>query len=375
MASPVVRLALSALCLAVAGCGGSSTPAAAPCVQTPPAEYAYALSSQSVTMYSVDSCTGGFIPLSPAIIGTGASGIPGEQLIATPNGRYVYVANLVSNATDAATISIFVANSTTGLLTPILPTTIPTGFFPQGIGIDPTGEYLYTANSNDNTISMFFVNANTGQLAPMNPATVATGSSPLSITVDPSGRFAYAANQSDNNISMYTVNPLTGVLTPTTPATVPADQSPFGVTVDPSGKFAYVPNAYSNSNTVSQYTINQTTGVLTPNTPSYVTAGNSPVAVAIDPSGKFAYVVNRTSNTVSMFTLDPATGNLTPHGSIGTGAMPFRISFDPAGKFLYVTNEHDAASVYTLNSDGTLKSTGSTGDTAGAISIAITTIK
>ena len=77
-----------------------------------------------------------------------------------------------------------------------------------------------------------------------------------------------------------------------------------------------------------------------------------------------------------MYTIDSATGNLTlnatvahPAGSIATGNEPFRINFDPGGKFLYVTNEGSAASVYTVNSDGTLTSLGTTG--VGGVSTAI----
>jgi DNA-binding beta-propeller fold protein YncE len=88
--------------------------------------------------------------------------------------------------------------------------------------------------------------------------------------------------------------------------------------------------------------------------------GTSPIAVAVDPSSRFAYVVNRIDNTVSMFTIDTLTGNLTPHGVIETGTQPFRIAFDRSGKFLYVVNEQGLNSVYTINSNGTLKSAGMT---------------
>ena len=89
---------------------------------------------------------------------------------------------------------------------------------------------------------MFTVDQTTGLLTPMNPPTVATGWSPLSVNIDPSGRFAYVANQDDGTISMYTVDSSTGVLTPSSAAAVRAGGSPFGVTIDPSSKFAYVPD-------------------------------------------------------------------------------------------------------------------------------------
>src|SRR3984957_15306982 len=244
--------------------GSSPTPSCTPA--SPPA-FAYVLdgfAANSVSMFTIDSCTGGLASTTPPAVATG--GQP-ENMVVDPAGKFAYVANLVSNAADDATISMFTINSTTGVLTPTTPATIATGYFPQGIGIDPSSKFVYTANSDSNTVSMFTINPTTGLLTPTTPASVATGESPLSVTVHPSGKFAYVANQDDNTISMYTINSSTGVLTPIFPATVLTGASPFGVTVDPSGRFAYVPNAYGN-NTVSQYTIDSVTGALSPSTPS-----------------------------------------------------------------------------------------------------------
>jgi 6-phosphogluconolactonase len=364
------------------GCGGGTLssaphPPAPECKPAAQATFAYVLngsSTDTISMYTVDSCTGALTPTTPTTIATGANVFGSEQMVVDPAGRFVYVANLMSNASDLATISMFTVNSSTGVLTPTTPATVPTGYFPQGIAVDPAGKFVYTANSDDNTISMFTINSSTGVLTPTTPPTVAAGWSPLSVTVDPSGKFAYAANQDDGTISMYTINASTGVLTPTTPAAVPAGESPFGVTVDPSGKFAYVPNAYSVNNTVSQYTVDPVSGVLTPDTPSEVQAGESPTSVAVDLSGKFAYVTNRQDNSVSMFTIDPSSGSLTPNTppAIATGGQPFRVLMGPSGKFLYVANEAHSVSIYSLNRDGSLAAAGTTDDGAAPVSLALT---
>jgi len=369
------------LILAVSCGGGNPTSELKPpplCTPSSKPAFAYVLNDgdNTISMFTVDSCTGHLAPTTPATVATGANNFGSEEMAVDPAGKFVYVANLGSNATDLATVSMYTINSSTGVLTPTTPATVATGFFPQGIAIDPSGKFVYTANSDDNTVSMFTINSSTGVLTPTTPPSVATGWSPLSVTVDPSGRFAYAANQDDDTVSMYSVNASTGVLTPLTPATVPTGGSPFGVTVDPSGKFAYVPNAYDPNNTVSQYTVDSVTGVLTPNTPSAVTAGGSPTSVAVDPSGKFAYVVNRQDNTVSMFTINPSTGSLTLNGTIATGTQPFRILVDPSGKFAYVTNENSASvSIYTLNSDGTLTEAGAASTGSAPVSVAVTGTK
>jgi 6-phosphogluconolactonase len=377
------------------GCGGgSSTLAPMPkpvpaCTPASPPEFAYVLNdgANTISMYTVDSCTGNLIPTMPGTVSTGGNNFGSESIAVDPGGRFAYVANLMSNAADLATISMYTINSSTGVLTPTTPPTVPTGYFPQGIAIDPYGKFVYTANSDDNTVSMFTITASTGVLTPTTPpavstqAGVSTGneSSPGAVTVDPSGRFAYAVNQDNDTVSMFTIDSATGVLTPMTPATVFTGGSPFGITLDPSGKFAYVPDAYSQPNNfVSEFTVDSLTGVLTPTAQIAVSAGNSPTSVAVDPTSKFAYVVNRQDNTVSMFTIDPSTGNLTPNtpATIATAEQPFRIVVDPSGNFAYVTNQDSASiSIYTLNKDGTLTAAGTAATESDPVSMAITRAK
>ena len=390
---------LSLAVLPAAGCGGNLTPPSSPvtpatCVPATKPEFSYVLTGYAVSMFTVDSCTGRFTPTTPASVSTGYA-FPqsnSEQMVVDPLGRFAYVANLVSNASDLSTISMYSINATTGVLIPTTPATVPTGWFPQGIAIDPLGRFVYTANTDDSSVSMFTVNQTTGVLTPTTPASVSTLipgellSDPGFLTVDPTGKFLYVSASDSNGatVSMFAINQTTGLLTPTSPATVLTGGTPFQVVVAPSGKFAYVVNNLSGgeyTDAVSQYTVNSTTGVLTEN-PSYgVAAGNAPTAIAVDPTSRFAYVVNRPDKTVSMFTIDPNTGNLTlnstvtnPKATIATGTEPFRIDFDPTGKFVYVTNEGSAASIYTVNSNGTLTSAGVTGVATGGLSTAITAV-
>ncbi len=213
--------------LLTTGCGASSpiqtNPPVSACVPSSKSAFAYVLNGDNTVLsYSVNSCTGDLVPTNPPSTATNGNKFGSERLAVDPAGRFAYVANLMSNATDLATISMFTIDPKTGVLSPTNPPTVPTGFFPQGLAIDPTGHFVYTANSDDNTVSMFTVDQSTGVLTPTNPPTVATGWSPDAVTVDPLGRFAYAVNQDDGTVSMYTLNPTTGVLTPTTPASVPA---------------------------------------------------------------------------------------------------------------------------------------------------------
>ena len=372
-------------------------PIGSACVAAPTSEFAYVLGfstyapySNSVSMYTVDSCTGSLTPTTPAYVLTGISSpqLGAEEMVTDPLGRFAYVANLVSNASDLSTISMYAINSTTGVLSPTTPATVHTGWFPQEIAIDPLGRFVYTANSDDNSISMFTINQSTGVLTPTSPATVSTvvpGNilwNPNFLTVDPTGRFLYLTESLTNGaaVLMFNIDQTTGVLTPTSPATISAGGWPWQVVVTPSGKFAYVVNNSTGSDGsfgVFQFTVNSTTGVLTPNNPAFAASGNGPTEIAVDPTSKFAYVVNRQDNTVSMYTIDPNSGNLTlnastanPMGTVPTGTQPFRISFDPSGKFLYVANEAGPVFIYTVNNDGTLTTIGVTAGNSMAIAFA-----
>jgi 6-phosphogluconolactonase (cycloisomerase 2 family) len=392
---------LSLTVLLAAGCGGNEvipphpTPATCAVTNAIKPEFAYSLTGYAVSMFTVDSCSGKFNATTPASVATGYASpqIAPEQLVADPLGRFVYVANLVSNASDQATISMYTISATTGVLTPTTPATVPTGFFPQEIAIDPLGRFVYTANSDDSSVSMFTINQSTGVLTPTTPASVSTKipgellSDPNFLTVDPAGKFVYVTVLLSDGSAVFTFNidQTSGILTPATPLKILTGSNPFQVVVAPSGKFAYVVNNNSGGETtdgVWQYTVNPATGALTPNTPAAVKAGDGPTAIAVDPTGKFAYVVNRGDSTLSMYTIDSSTGNLTPNataenqaGAIVTGPMPFRITFDPSGQLVYVTSEGSAVSIYTVNSDGTLTSAGQTGVTTGALSTVVTTVR
>lgn len=120
--------------------------------------------------------------------------------------------------------------------------------------------------------------------------------------------------------------------------------------VTPPPRFAYVAN--NNSDNVSAYTIDAATGALTPITGSPFAAGSHPASVAVDPTGQFAYVGNNNSSNVSAYTIDTATGALTQiTGSpFAAGPHPYSIAVDPTGKFAYVANYNASnVSAYTID--------------------------
>ena len=333
----------------------------------PTGKFAYvANNGGSVSAYAVNSSTGALSPVTGSPFVTGAPGL--YTVAVDTTGRFVYAGN------GGATVETFAfsINASTGALTPLAGSPFTGTGFPNAAIADPSGKFLYTANSESNNISLFGIDANTGALTSM--GTVASRASPSSIAmtkgttpVTYTPKFAYSANWGSNDISAYTINAGSGALTQVNcgggaacnGANFRAGTTPFSVTVDPAGRFAYVPN--QGDSAVSAYRIDATTGVLTQincgggagcNGANF-RAGSAPLSITIDPSGRFAYAANNASNFNSAYAIDATTGALT---SIGTTNLtltldyPYSVTVDPTGRFAYVANSGSAdVSAYTIN--------------------------
>jgi 6-phosphogluconolactonase len=111
------------------------------------------------------------------------------------------------------------------------------------------------------------------------------------------------------------------------------------------GQFAYTAN--NGSGNVSGFSINPATGVLTPIPGNPVAVGPSPAQVALTSNGKFAYVATSSGKQIAAFTIDPTSGALTPlPGSPFTTAFvkgqPYPgIAVEPLNRFLYITSLND----------------------------------
>src|ERR1700731_101330 len=203
-------ISLTLLIIIGTGCGqmattpASTLPSPSPnCVPSTHPSFAYVLNSSDATisMYTVNSCSGALTATNPVTVPTGVdNGFNAESMAIDPTGSFLYVANLGSNASDAATISMFAINPNTGMLTASSPALVPTGFFPQGIAA--SANFVYTANSDDNSVSMFTINTGSGLLTPLSPSETVVSplfssrssfSSPGFVTVSPSGKFLYVS--------------------------------------------------------------------------------------------------------------------------------------------------------------------------------------
>ncbi len=116
-------------------------------------------------------------------------------------------------------------------------------------------ELAYVANYQDNTISGFVMDASTGVLTPTSGGPFPAGTGPFSIAVVPAGKYAYVANAGSNDVSGYSIDLTSGAMTPLPGSPFPVGANPAGIAVDPAGKFLYVPDYQSGGSTPSLATM------------------------------------------------------------------------------------------------------------------------
>jgi 6-phosphogluconolactonase (cycloisomerase 2 family) len=140
---------------------------------------------------------------------------------------------------------------------------------------------------------------------------------------------------------------------------------------------AYGYAANLGDNTISIFKVDPATGQFSAT--SYLSLGNisSPSSVALvrTPTASFLYVaVNSDGSTIAEYSINPANGLLTSVGSIPVGASPTGLAVDPTNHFVYVANTADNnASAFQLDINGILTALGNTN--TGNAPIAVVTVE
>jgi len=317
----------------IAGCGGG-TGTVTPPPKTNPAEYAFAVNiatgASDIYGAKVDLATGELTP-----VGSGFGGVTSPSSLAVePSARFAYVTNFTEE-----TISAFAINQSSGVLTAIAGSPFPAPGNPVMLAIEPSGKYMYTSNQGTANVSGFAISS-TGAITALAGSPYPSGPAPVAIIVDPAGKFVFVANSAGPTISAFSINAATGDLAPVPGSPFAADFFPRAFAIDPASKFLYAGIASSfmgDSTEIMAFSIGPT-GALTTVPGSPFSAGRNPIALAVDRSGKYFYAGNTQDSTLSAFTIDPATGALSP---MAWSPMPLagwagNSTIDASGKFLYL---------------------------------------
>jgi 6-phosphogluconolactonase (cycloisomerase 2 family) len=334
------------------------------------ASYVYATSTSdaSISAFSV----GASGALSPIACTTGCETedklSEPQGIVASPNGRFVFVANSNGNGKVAGGVIEAFAVGSGGALSPIAcPSNCDAGRLPWSMAVSPNGQFLYAVDAESHTVSPFSIAAD-GSLSPIacGAECEVKDSTPEDVAISPDGQFLYVNEREDNRIAVFAIA-ANGSLTKISCTSGCATESaPYGMAVSPNGQFLYV----AVTQDIAAFEIGAG-GVLSPVTcPSCKTAAN-PRALAVSPNGRFLYTTNNNlpKSSVPAFEIQ-SNGVLTPITSCGAycnttdGADPEGLVVSPGGRFVYASDredvlllksyEHGIMSAFAIGSGGEL---------------------
>ncbi len=306
--------------------------------------------SKGIYAYRFDAGTGQITSLGLAAETTNPSFVALHR-----NGRFLYAVNEIQNykGPNSGGVSAFSIDRSTGKLT-FLNEVPSRGADPCYITLDKTGKYVLVANYTGGSIAVFPV-LEDGKLVEASSFVQHTGhgtnperqekAHAHSIDLSPDNRFAMVDDLGLDELLVYKFDNATGSLTPNDPPYAKLDPGagPRHFALSPNGKFAYV--VAEMHSTVTVFSNDEKTGTLHPlqtisALPKDFAGRNDDAEIEMHPSGKFLYASNRGSDTITVFSIDPAKGTLTPVAYTPTqGKEPRSFEIDPTGKFLFAANQ------------------------------------
>jgi 6-phosphogluconolactonase (cycloisomerase 2 family) len=137
-----------------------------------------------------------------------AAGAGPRHLAFHPGGGHAYVANELDS-------TVTVCSWQDGVLTPdrTLPTVLappPTRNHPAEVLVSPDGRFVYVANRGDNSVAVFTVDDG-GAALTLRATPTCGGDWPRHLAIDPSGHWLYAVNQRSNDVVWFGLDPESGV--------------------------------------------------------------------------------------------------------------------------------------------------------------------
>jgi 6-phosphogluconolactonase len=283
------------------------------------------------------------------------------QIVDIPNPSYLALdpalRHLYSvNEMTAGAVSAFAINPANGMLTFI--NSMPTnGQDTTHLSVQPRGQHLFAASYTSGNFQVFRIDGN-GSIGDItdNFQSVGNGTGPNpdrqegphahQILTDLDGKHVFGVDLGADKVNVWNLDAGTGKLIPNTVPFVPiaSGSGPRHMAFHPDQQHAYVLSELASSVTVFDYdpvraafVWKQTISTLPPD----FTGTNTTAEIRIHPNGRFLYNTNRGHNSVTMFEIQPETGELDVIGWESTrGEWPRGMNIDPSGTFLYAANQN-----------------------------------
>ncbi len=200
--------------------------------------FAYVANQDDATIsaFRIDPRDGSLAQISGSPFDTG---LRPRCIVLHPSGKFAYVINYGvrtdvcqgtygKGAGAGCTVSAYTIDQNTGALRS-LAKPARAGTNSIGAAIDPQGRYLYVANLVSNDISAFKINSSTGRIAEITGSPYATENGPVGITIDPSGKYILVTGFSSGKVSSYKIDPETGALEVDRERSIAAGKSPQSI--------------------------------------------------------------------------------------------------------------------------------------------------
>jgi 6-phosphogluconolactonase len=287
-----------------------------------------------------------------------------------PSGKYVYAVNEVDKGKGAVTA--FAIDASTGKLTK-LNTVSSGGSGPCHLAVDRSGRALVTANYGNGSVGLISLRGD-GTLGELVSRDQHTGTGPdkdrqegphaHSINFTPDGHFAVGADLGTDSLYVYHFDASGPELKrddALTAKTAPG-AGPRHFAFHPNGRYGYVINEMGSTVTGYSYDGNGHLKMLdsVSTLPSGFHGENSTAEVVVHPNGHTLYGSNRGHDSIAVFSIDTATGKLTPHGQVPTGGKePRNFALDPTGQYLFAANQNsNTIVIFRVGADGGLQPAG-----------------
>jgi YVTN family beta-propeller protein len=150
-------------------------------------------------------------------------------LRASPDGRWVYVAN--AKSTTLSVIDTQINKKVAD---------IEVGERPVQVGFSPDGKYVYFSLNGENALGK--VEVATRKLV----GKVSVGVGPIQVFVTPDNKYVLVANQGKQDQPSTTIS-LVDTATFKVASTIETGEGAHGIVIDPSGRYAYITNIYENT--------------------------------------------------------------------------------------------------------------------------------
>ncbi|MFG2958084.1 lactonase family protein [Streptomyces sp. NPDC048291] len=295
-------------------------------------------------------------PVTGAITGTGTlTGVADPSYLAVhPDGRTLYAVN---ERTDGGVTAVRMADRR------ILGSRSTGGAGPCHVSVHPTGRWLLSANYTSGSVAVHPIDAS-GALGER--TALVTHSSPApgpgqqgphahQFITSPDGGHVLATDLGTDTVYSYRLDPARGTLTEAAQAHTKPGAGPRHLTFHPGGRYAYLADEVGNTVSVCGY--DPATGRLTIGDPqstgSAAGTTNYPAQFLVTADGGHAYLANRGDNTLARYAVEAAGARLRLLDTVPVhGDFPRQTAFSPDGRLLFAANQRSGTvSVFTVDPD------------------------